>query len=388
MSTDTLANLATETRSFAPDPAFAAQANADASLYAAADADRLAFWDSQARRLDWATPWEQVLDWSNAPFARWFTGGTLNVAHNCVDRHVAAGIGDRVALIFEAEDGSTEHITYADLQARVSQAANALEGLGVTAGDRVAIYLSMTPHAVVAMLACARIGAVHSVVFGGFAAEALRTRIDDAGAKLVITADGQYRRGQSMALKPAVDEAIVHCPSVEHVLVVQRTGEQVDWVEGRDVWWHEWVPIHPTTHEAQAFDAEHPLFILYTSGTTGQAQGDPAHHRRLPHPGRVDAQQRLRPQAGDRRLLVHGRHRLGDRALLHRLRPAGQRRDPGHLRGHPGHPAPGPVLGDHRQARRDHPLHRTDCDPHVHEVGCRPARGPRPELAAAARLGR
>jgi acetyl-CoA synthetase len=273
MSTDALANLATETRSFAPDPEFAAQANAQPSLYGHADTDRLAFWAEQAARLTWATPWDEVLDWSNAPFAKWFVGGELNVAHNCVDRHVDAGIGDRTAIIFESESGAHEEISYAELQRRVSRAANALEGLGVTAGDRVAIYLSMTPEAIVSMLACARIGAIHSVVFGGFAAEALRSRIDDAQAKLVITADGQYRRGQSMPLKPAVDEAVEHCPSVEHVLVVQHTGAEVDWQEGRDVWWHEWMPTFPDSHQAQAFDAEHPLFILYTSGTTGKPKG-------------------------------------------------------------------------------------------------------------------
>ncbi|MCU0283442.1 MAG: acetate--CoA ligase [Candidatus Nanopelagicales bacterium] len=273
MSTDALANLATETRSFPPDPAFAEQANATEALYARADADRLGYWEEQARRLTWAKPWDQVLDWSDPPFAKWFVGGELNVAVNCVDRHVEAGIGERTAIIFESEAGAHEEISYAELQRRVSRAANALEGLGVTAGDRVAIYLSMTPEAIVAMLACARIGAIHSVVFGGFAAEALRSRIDDAQAKLVITADGQYRRGHSMPLKPAVDEAVEHCPSVEHVLVVQHTGEEVTWQEGRDVWWHEWMPTFPDTHEAQAFDAEHPLFILYTSGTTGKPKG-------------------------------------------------------------------------------------------------------------------
>jgi acetyl-CoA synthetase len=270
--TETLANLATETRSFGPSPEFAAQANATAALYDEAAEDRLGFWARQAERLDWDTQWSEVLDWSNAPFAKWFVGGTLNVAYNCVDRHVEAGNTDRVAIIFEPESGEAEHITYGQLQKRVSQAANALTDLGVQAGDRVAIYMPMIPQAVVAMLACARIGAPHSVVFGGFSAEALRSRIDDAQAKLVITTDGQFRRGGSMPLKPAVDEAVAECPSVEHVLVVKRTGEEVAWTE-KDVWWHDVVATASDVHEPQAFDAEHPLFILYTSGTTGKPKG-------------------------------------------------------------------------------------------------------------------
>ncbi|MCU0280006.1 MAG: acetate--CoA ligase [Candidatus Nanopelagicales bacterium] len=271
--TDTLANLATETRSFPPPLEFVAQANATAQMYADAEADYEGFWAEQAGRLDWSQPWEQVLDWTDAPFAKWFVGGTLNVAYNCVDRHVDAGLGSRTAIIFEPESGNTETITYNDLKRRVSQAANALTDLGVQAGDRVAIYMPMIPQAVVSMLACARIGAIHSVVFGGFSAEALRSRIDDAQAKVVITTDGQFRRGSSMPLKPAVDEALEHCPSVEHVLVVRRTGDDVAWHEGRDLWWHDVVAVASDEHQPQAFDSEHPLFILYTSGTTGKPKG-------------------------------------------------------------------------------------------------------------------
>jgi len=271
--TDTLANLATETRSFPPSDEFVARASHTAATYDRAAADRLGFWAKQAQRLDWAQPWTEVLDWSDAPFAKWFVGGRLNVAYNCVDRHVDAGNGSRTAIIFEPENGDEETITYADLQKRVSQAANALTALGVEAGDRVAIYMPMIPQAVVAMLACARIGAPHSVVFGGFSAEALRSRIDDAQAKVVITTDGQFRRGSSMPLKPAVDEALEHCPSVENVIVVRRTGDSVDWHEGRDLWWHDVVATASDMHAPQAFDAEHPLFILYTSGTTGKPKG-------------------------------------------------------------------------------------------------------------------
>ena len=273
MSDDALANLLQEDRTFPPSPEFAAQANAQPSMYDDAAADRLGFWAEQARRLDWAQPWTEVLDWSNAPFARWFVDGKLNVAYNCVDRHVESGHGDQVALHFEGEPGDTRSITYAELQREVSKAAHALTELGVTAGDRVAIYMPMIPEAVVAMLACARIGAPHSVVFAGFSAEALRSRIDDAEASVVITSDGQNRRGAPMPLKPAVDEAIEQTPSVRHVLVVRRTGGEVTMQEGRDVWWHDIVDRQPDVHDPQAFDSEHPLFILYTSGTTGKPKG-------------------------------------------------------------------------------------------------------------------
>jgi acetyl-CoA synthetase len=270
---ETLENLLQESRRFSPPDALAAAANVRADAYEQAAQDRLGFWETQARRLSWATPWQQVLDWSKPPFAKWFVGGSLNVAYNCVDRHVEAGNGDRVAIHWQGEPGDTRTITYADLLRSVSQAANALTALGVTAGDRVAIYLPMIPEAAVAMLACARIGATHNVVFGGFSADALGGRIRDADAKLVITADGGYRRGKPSALKPTVDESVAQSPSVEHVLVVRRTGEPVEWTPGRDVWWHEVVETASDTHEPQPFDAEHPLFILYTSGTTAKPKG-------------------------------------------------------------------------------------------------------------------
>jgi acetyl-CoA synthetase len=273
MSQETLENLLREERHFPPSAEFAAQAVAKAELYDEAAADRLAFWDRQARALTWATPWAQTLDWSDAPFAKWFVGGTLNVAYNCVDRHVEAGHGDRVAFYFEGEPGDTRTITYADLQREVCKAANALVELGVEAGDRVAIYMPMLPETTIAMLACARIGAAHSVVFGGFSSEALRSRIEDAEAKVVITADGGYRRGTPSALKPAVDEAVAASPSVRKVLVVRRTGQDVAWDDAKDVWWHDVVDSASQTHEARAFDSEHPLFILYTSGTTGKPKG-------------------------------------------------------------------------------------------------------------------
>ncbi|MEU4801162.1 acetate--CoA ligase [Actinosynnema sp. NPDC023587] len=268
-----LDNLLTENRTFPPSAEFAAQANATPALYDEAAADRDAFWAEQAERLAWDTRWTQVLDWSNAPFAKWFVGGRLNVAYNCVDRHVESGHGDQVAIHWEGEPGDSRAITYAELQREVSKTANALVELGVGAEDRVAIYMPMVPEAIFSMLACARLGALHSVVFGGFSAEALRTRIEDSQAKLVITTDGQYRRGNPAALKPAVDEAVAKTPSIEHVLVVKRTDSEVEWTEGRDLWWHDLVDRQSDQHTPEAFDSEHPLFILYTSGTTGNPKG-------------------------------------------------------------------------------------------------------------------
>jgi acetyl-CoA synthetase len=269
---ETLENLSSETRRFPPPDELAANANVKADAYEAAKADRIGFWETQARRLSWAKEWDQAVDWSNPPFAKWFVGGELNIAYNCVDRHVEAGNGDKVAIHWEGEPGDTRTITYNDLLKSVSQAANTLTELGVTAGDRVAIYLPMIPEAAVAMLACARIGALHSVVFGGFSVDALATRIQDADAKVVITADGGYRRGKPSALKPTVDDAVGQCPSIEHVLVVRRTGEDVAWGP-KDLWWHETVEQADAQHTPQPFDAEHPLFILYTSGTTGKPKG-------------------------------------------------------------------------------------------------------------------
>ncbi|TXC95656.1 MULTISPECIES: acetate--CoA ligase [unclassified Streptomyces] len=276
MSNESLANLLKEERRFAPPADLAAHANVTAAAYEQAAADRLGFWAEQAKRLSWETAPTQTLDWSNAPFAKWFADGKLNVAYNCVDRHVENGLGDRVALHFEGEPGDTRAITYAELQREVSKAAHALTELGVRSGDRVAIYLPMIPEAVIAMLACARLGAPHSVVFGGFSADALATRINDADARVVITADGGFRRGKPSALKPAVDDALTKpgTENVRSVLVVRRTGqEDVAWHEGRDVWWHDIVERQSDQHTPEAFDAEHPLFILYTSGTTGKPKG-------------------------------------------------------------------------------------------------------------------
>ena len=267
-----LENLGTENRKFPPTPEFAAAANAKADMYVEAKADRLAFWEKQAHALHWDKPWTQVLDWKR-PFAKWFVGGKLNASYNCLDRHVIEGRGDRVAFIFEGEPGDSRTYTYAQLLIEVKKTANALIELGVKDGDRVAIYMPMIPEAAIAMLACARIGAPHSVVFGGFSADALLSRIQDADAKIVITADGGYRKGSANALKPAVDDALKGETNVKHVLVVKRTGQEVEWHDDRDVWWHEIVDRQSAEHTAEAFDSEHGLFILYTSGTTAKPKG-------------------------------------------------------------------------------------------------------------------
>src|SRR5277367_3889259 len=264
--------------SYPPSAKFAEGANAREEQYSEAEQDRLEFWAKQANRLSWAKPFTEVLDWSNAPFAKWFADGKLNVAYNCVDRHVEAGLGDRVAIHWEGEPvGDSRSLTYSDLQAEVCKAANALTDLGLVAGDRVAIYMPMIPEAVIAMLACARLGIMHSVVFAGFTATALRSRIADAQAKLLITTDGQFRRGKPAPLKDAADEAIAAGSDgdspVEHVLVVRRTGIDVSWNDDRDVWWHDVVDSAAAEHTPEPFDAEHPLFLLYTSGTTGTPKG-------------------------------------------------------------------------------------------------------------------
>jgi acetyl-CoA synthetase len=267
--------MSQENRHFAPTAEFAKHAIAQPQIYAEAKADRLGFWAKQANQLHWHKPFTQILDWSEAPFARWFYDGELNISYNCLDRHVEAGNGDRIAIHFEGEPGDTRTITYSQLTDEVKRAANVLTKLGIKAGDRVAIYMPMIPEAIIAMQAVVRIGAVHSVVFGGFSADSLSNRIEDAQAKLVITADGGYRKGKATSLKPAVDQALSggRCPSVKNVLVVKRTNQAVDWQPGRDLDWAEHLAAASNEHEARGFNAEHPMFILYTSGTTGKPKG-------------------------------------------------------------------------------------------------------------------
>ncbi|WP_431837657.1 acetate--CoA ligase [Cellulomonas sp. Y8] len=280
----TIAALQTETRAY-PAPAGDWNVGPEEAerLRARADADHVGFWEDAARRLEWAEPWHTAHTWSPAvegpdgeltvPEAQWFVGGRLNAAVNCVDRHVAAGRGDKVAIHAEGERGDRRSITYADLQREVSRAANALTDLGIGPGDRVVVYLPVIAETIVVTLAIARIGAVHSLVFGGFSAEAVRFRVQDTGAKLLVTSDGQFRRGQAVEVKSAADAAVEGLDHVEHVLVVRRTGQDVAWTEGRDLWWHDVVDTASDEHEPLAFDAEHPLFIIYTSGTTGKPKG-------------------------------------------------------------------------------------------------------------------
>ena len=271
---ESLSNLLSEDRTFAPSDAFAKAANAKPEIYDEAERDRLAFWAKQAEELHWFKKWDQVLDWK-APFAKWFVGGKLNASYNALDRHVLEGRGDRVAFYFEGEPGDTRTLTYSDMLREVKKAANALAELGIKDGDRVAIYMPMIPEAIIAMLACARIGATHSVVFGGFSADSLLARIQDAEAKLVITADGGNRKGAAFGLKAIVDDALKGEHHVEKVLVVKRTGQEIT-MGPRDIWWHELVDKQSAEHEAQPFDSEHSLFILYTSGTTAKPKG--IHH--------------------------------------------------------------------------------------------------------------
>ncbi len=266
-------NLLNERRTFPPAPEFSAQANARADLYAEAERDYVAFWERLAReRISWTKPFETTLEWDR-PFARWFVGGELNVAYNCLDRHVEAGLGDKVAYHWIGEPGDTRTLTYADLLREVGKAANALRELGVEKGDRVAIYMPMIPELPIAMLACARIGAPHTVVFGGFSAEALSGRINDCGAKVLLTADGGYRRGKEIGLKHHADEALASTPTVEHSIVVKRLGHDVHMVPNRDLWWHDIVERQSPECPPVAVDSEHMLYLLYTSGTTAKPKG-------------------------------------------------------------------------------------------------------------------
>ena len=388
VSHDAIENLSHEDRAFAPSPEFAAQANATAALYDEAAADRLAFWEKQAHELQWETPWHTALDWSDAPFAKWFDGGRLNVAVNCVDRHVAAGHGDQVAYHFEGEPGDTRDITYAELLVEVSKAANALESLGVKAGDRVAIYLPMIPEAAVAMLACARIGAVHSVVFGGFSAEALRSRIDDAQAVLVITCDGGNRKGKPMALKPAVDEAVLQTPTV------RRTS-----------WWsgapgRTWSgPSATSGGTTSSTRSRKPMrrrrstpSTRSSSSTRAVPQGSPRASCTPPaatsprSPTRTATVFDLKPDTDVFWCTADIGWVTGHSYVVYG--PLANRATSLMYEGTPDTPHNGRWWELVEKYKRLDPLHRADRDPHLHEVGRGHPRPLRPVVAARARLGR
>jgi acetyl-CoA synthetase len=266
-----------EDRVFPPPPEFAAKAHVSSlaeyeELYARSIADPDAFWESVARELHWFAPWTKVLDW-NLPWAKWFVGGKINISYNCLDRHVHNGKADKTAILWEGEPGEVRRISYGELLADVQKFANALKWLGIRKGDRVAIYMGMTPELAVAVLACARIGAVHSVIFGGFAANAIVDRVNDAACVAILTQDTSYRRGNEVKLKATVDEAVVNCPSVKNIVVYKRSGSAIKMQAGRDHWWHDLVAAADTECPAEQLDSEDPLYILYTSGTTGKPKG-------------------------------------------------------------------------------------------------------------------
>ena len=379
-------NLLAEGRTFPPDPAFVAQANATAALYEAAEADYVGFWAAQAReRLSWSKPFGETLEW-DLPFAKWFVGGELNVAYNCVDRHVERGLGAKVAYHWIGEPGETRTITYDDLLRESSKAANALLELGVRPGDRVAIYMPMIPELPIAMLACARIGAPHTVVFGGFSAEALGGRINDCGAKVLITADGGWRRGKPVPLKPQADDAVAAL--ADDRARARRRPPGRGGVDGgrprRLVARHRRPPVARLPAGARGQRA-HALPAVHVRDD-GEAEGHPPHLGRLPARRGVHPLGRVRHQAR-RRLLVRGRHRLGHRPQLHRLRAARQRDHRRAVRGRARHADVGPLVADRRGLQGHDPVLRADRDPRVHEAGRAVPGRPRSRLAAGPRVG-
>ncbi len=357
-------------------------------MFEEAEKDPLGWWVSQAQRLHWFSPWEQVLDDAEPPFYKWFVGGKLNVSYNCLDRHVEAGLGERIAYHWRGEEGDERDITYADLHRDVQRFANALKDIGIAKGDVVGIYLPMIPEVVVAMLACARIGATHNVVFGGFSAESVRERMEFSEAKALITVDGAARKGKTAAVKQSVDEVMGDLGTLQRIIVVRSKGTPCEMREGRDVFYDEIMAAAEAECPAEPMDAEDPLFILYTSGSTAKPKGI-LHTTGGYLVGRqLDASQRVRSQARGGRVLVLGRRRLGHRTFLHRLRAAGQRRHQRHVRGRARLPAQGHLVGAVRALQGDDLLHRADGDPGLHQVGRRVPQRARSVLAAPARHGR
>ncbi len=382
-----------EKRVFAPAATFAKQANwgpkktAELRRLAARSPER--FWEKMAKEhVSWFKPWRKTLDWK-PPFAKWFVGGQTNVSYNCLDRHLAgenAWRRNKAALIWEGEPGDSRVLTYGDLHREVCKFANVLKAEGVKKGDRVAIYMPMIPEIAIAMLACTRIGAIHTVVFGGFSADALRDRILDLGAKLVVTADGGWRRGKVIELKDAVDEAVAGAKGVERVIVVRRTGEPVPMKAGRDLWWHDLMADAPADCAPAKLDAEHPLFVLYTSGSTGKPKG--ILHTTGGYLTHVAATSHAVFDLKDEdtfwctadvgwvtghSYVLYGPLANGATTVMYE--------------GAPNQPGSGPVLGDHREVSGQHLLHRADRDPNLHPLGRRASESARSLLAAPARHG-
>jgi len=365
-------SLLKEKRTFKPSPEF--RKNAQWNKRTVDEFRKLGaknperFWAKMAKQnVSWFSPWTKVLQWK-PPAAKWFVGGKLNVSYNCLDRHLVgknAWRRNKAAIIWEGEPGDTRVLTFGALHREVCRFANALKGLGVKKGDRVALYMPMIPELAIATLACTRIGAIHSVVFGGFSAEALRDRIEDAGAHVVVTADGGYRKGSPHALKPAVDEAVAGLDIVKHVVVVRRTGEKVAWQSGRDHWWHDLVKGVSSKCAPAKLDAEHPLFILYTSGTTGKPKGILHTTGGYRHD---DRQGSVRPER-DRHLLVHCGYRLDYGTLLRDLRNPCQWRNEPDVRGRSDASRSRSLLGHHRTPSGEHLLHRANGDPNLHQIG-------------------
>ena len=378
-----------EDRVFDSPPQFRATAHVrDNTPYEEAENDPEAFWARFAAELEWSRKWSQVLDWSNPPHARWFVGGQLNASVNCIDRHIRGPRRNKAAIIWEGEPGDRRTLTYFDLYRQVSAFANVLKSLGIKKGDRVAIYMPLVPELAIAMLACARIGAPHSIVFGGFSAESLRDRINDAQCRLLITADGGYRRGSIVPLRKVSEEAVQGAPSIENVIMFQRTGSGE--LPASSVKWHSWHELMAkaaarVSRRTDGFGGPslHPLHL----GHDREAQGHHAYDRRVPDRHVCDVEMGIRFE-GRRRLLVHRRHRVGDRPQLCGVRTARQRRDRRDVRGSAGLAAERSVVGNHRALRRDHLLHGADRHSRVHEMGTGLAQAPRHVHAAIAGIGR
>ena len=368
MKTDVpIETLLKEKRKFPPPKAFVKNAVMNRkSIYAEAQRNFVRFWEQRARELHWFKPWTKGLEWK-PPYAKWFVGGKLNVAYNCLDRHVTGPRKTKAALIWEGEPGDSRVLTYWDLFREVNRFAAALKRHGVRKGDRVTIYMPMVPELPIAMLACARIGAAHSVIFGGFSPEAVRERIHDAESSVMITADGGYRRGTTVALKKNTDEALRGAPGVKTVIVLKRTGQPVDMQSGRDIWWEDFIKDAPARCPAEPMDSEDLLYLLYTSGSTGKPKG--IIHTTGGYLTGVTATHRWIFDIHDDDVYWCTADIGWVTPLLHRLRPAGERRHDRDVRGHARLSRQGPVLAHRREVRHHDLLHGANGDPHVHEVG-------------------